>query len=79
MNNKSSKLLLTLGIVLLAFVLVYGWPTRYRYEHISENNSLIRIDRLNGDVDVFWSDGSGWHNLYNAYVASLVKKYKKEK
>jgi hypothetical protein len=47
-------------IVLAAFV-VYVWPTLYRYDHISFDNSVypVRINRLNGNSDMLLPD-EGW-------------------
>ncbi len=44
----------------LAFV-VFVWPTRFRYDHLStEGNTYpVRIDRITGDADMLVPD-EGW-------------------
>ena len=44
----------------LAFIL-WVWPTRFRYDHLStEGNTYpVRIDRLSGDADMLVPD-EGW-------------------
>ena len=53
------RLLLALAIV-VAFVL-YVWPTRFRYDHMTVDGNLVpvRIDRFNGDSDMLVPD-EGW-------------------
>ena len=47
-------------LFLVAFV-VYVWPTRFRYDHMTVDGNLVpvRIDRLNGDSDMLVPD-EGW-------------------
>lgn len=52
------KLLLT--AVVIGFVM-YVWPGRYRYDHLSVEGATypVRIDRLNGNADMLVPD-EGW-------------------
>lgn len=45
----------------LAVVLLFGWPTLYRYEHVGTANRLVRIHRITGEVSVL--AGGGWRPL----------------
>ena len=51
---------LVLLALALAFV-VYVWPTRFKYDHLStEGNTYpVRIDRINGNSDMLVPD-EGW-------------------
>jgi hypothetical protein len=48
-------------LALLAALLVYVWPTRFRYDHVSVDGNTypVRIDRFNGDSDMLVPD-QGW-------------------
>ena len=48
-----------LFLAILAAFLVYGWPTLYRYDHISLDGDIypVRIHRLNGDADMLTDEG----------------------
>ena len=48
-------------LLLIAAFMVYVWPTRYRYDHLSENGDTypVRIDRFTGDSDMLVPD-QGW-------------------
>ncbi len=39
----------------------YVWPTEYRYDHMTVDGNIVpvRIDRFNGDADMFVPD-EGW-------------------
>jgi hypothetical protein len=62
MIRASIRVLIRLAIVLvvLAF-LVYVWPTRWRYDHVSVDGNTypVRMDRINGDSDMLVPD-QGW-------------------
>jgi len=47
-------------LFLVAFV-VYVWPTRFRYDHLSTDGDTypVRIDRFTGDSDMLVPD-QGW-------------------
>ncbi len=51
---------LLLIAIVVGFVL-YVWPGRYRYDHVSVEGSTypVRIDRLNGNADMLVPD-EGW-------------------
>jgi hypothetical protein len=51
------RLLLFLAVV--AAFLAYGWPSLYRYDHISIDGDVypVRIHRVTGDADMLTSDG----------------------
>jgi hypothetical protein len=51
--------LLTLAI--LAAVLLFVWPTRFRYDHMTVDGNLVpvRIDRFNGNADMLVPE-DGW-------------------
>ena len=51
---------LAIALVVLAF-LVYVWPTRWRYDHVSVDGNTypVRMDRINGDSDMLVPD-QGW-------------------
>jgi hypothetical protein len=59
MGHPRLKALLWL-IVLVVFV-VYVWPTRWRYDHMTleGNIVLVRVDRFSGDADMLLPD-EGW-------------------
>lgn len=44
------KVLTVVWLTIIALVLVFGWPTPYRFEQ--HNGALVRINRLTGDVDL---------------------------
>ena len=48
--------------LLLALVfVVYVWPTRWRYDHLTMDGNIVpvRIDRFTGDTDMLVPD-EGW-------------------
>jgi hypothetical protein len=51
---------LLLLVLVLAF-LVWVWPTRFRYDHMTVDGNLVpvRIDRFNGDSDMLVPE-QGW-------------------
>jgi hypothetical protein len=51
---------LLLLLALAAFVM-FVWPTRWRYDHMTVDGDLVpvRIDRLTGDADMLVPD-EGW-------------------
>lgn len=53
------RVLVVLAVV-AAFVL-YVWPTRFRYDHMTVDGNLVpvRIDRVTGDADMLVPD-DGW-------------------
>lgn len=48
-------------IALASLFLLYVWPTRYRYDHMTVDGNLVpvRIDRISGDSDMLVPD-DGW-------------------
>ena len=57
--TKRWKIAIAVAVVL---VLIFGWPTLYRYEHLS-NGVLVRINRITGDT---WSlHGVRWYHAGN--------------
>ncbi|MGH7740419.1 MAG: hypothetical protein ACRENS_00190 [Candidatus Eiseniibacteriota bacterium] len=48
-------------LALLAALIVYVWPTRFRYDHVSVDGNTypVRIDRFSGDSDMLVPD-QGW-------------------
>jgi hypothetical protein len=53
---------LTLLLVILAFGW-FGWPTRYKYDHMPLSGGFIfpvRTDRLTGQTEILFPNGSGW-------------------
>jgi hypothetical protein len=57
-----TRILLPLAWLLfvLAFV-VYVWPTRWRYDHMTVDGNIVpvRMDRFSGDADMLVPD-EGW-------------------
>ena len=49
-----------IAVVVVAF-LVYVWPTRWRYDHVSVDGNTypVRMDRMSGDSDMLVPD-QGW-------------------
>jgi hypothetical protein len=54
-------LVAAIGLALLLGTLLFGWPTRYRYDHMTYDGEtvIVRIDRLTGDADMLLPD-QGW-------------------
>jgi hypothetical protein len=53
---------LRLALLLLAVAfMVYVWPTRYRFDHVSVDGNTypVRIDRFSGEGDMLVPD-QGW-------------------
>jgi len=48
-------------LALLVAAVVYVWPTRFRYDHVSVDGNTypVRIDRFTGDSDMLVPD-QGW-------------------
>ncbi|MBI1798142.1 MAG: hypothetical protein HYR73_00465 [Candidatus Eisenbacteria bacterium] len=48
-------------LLLLAAFLVYVWPTRFKYDHLSTDGNTypVRIDRFSGESDMLVPD-EGW-------------------
>jgi hypothetical protein len=48
-------------LAIIAALLFYVWPTRYRYDHMTVDGNLVivRIDRFSGDSDMLVPD-EGW-------------------
>jgi hypothetical protein len=48
-------------IAIAALCLLYVWPTRFRYDHMTVDGNLVpvRIDRISGDADMLVPD-DGW-------------------
>ena len=48
-------------LIVLAVFVVYVWPTRWRYDHMTleGNIVLVRMDRFSGDADMLLPD-EGW-------------------
>jgi hypothetical protein len=56
------RILVWLVVLALAWaVVVYVWPTRYRYNHVLTDNEEypVRIDRVTGDAEMLTPD-DGW-------------------
>ena len=56
------RFVVRLALVLLALaLLVYVWPTRYRYDHVTVDGNTypVRMDRFSGDSDMLVPD-QGW-------------------
>ncbi len=56
-----SVLLRLVLLALAVLVVVYVWPTRFRYDHVSVDGNTypVRVDRLTGDADMLVPD-EGW-------------------
>jgi hypothetical protein len=50
-----------LFLLIVAATLVFVWPTRFRYDHMTTDGNLVpvRIDRFNGNADMLVPD-EGW-------------------
>lgn len=50
--------------VVLVFLGIFVWPTRYRYDHIKQGSMTlpIRIDRFTGRAEALYLEG-GWSDL----------------
>lgn len=50
-----------LALALVAATLVWVWPTRFRYDHMTVDGNLliVRIDRFDGNSDMLVPD-EGW-------------------
>jgi hypothetical protein len=50
-----------LFLAIVAAYVVFVWPTRFRYDHMTVDGNLVpvRIDRLNGNADMLVPD-EGW-------------------
>jgi hypothetical protein len=48
-------------IAIVGLFLLYVWPTRFRYDHMTVDGNLVpvRIDRISGDADMLVPD-DGW-------------------
>jgi len=48
-------------LAIAAAFVMWVWPTRYRYDHMTVDGNLVpvRIDRINGDADMLVPD-DGW-------------------
>ena len=51
----------SITLLLLAALVLFVWPTRWRYDHItvSQDTYPVRIDRLSGHADILLP-GDGW-------------------
>lgn len=59
--NISYKTTITIFIVIVvAIILLFGWPTLYLYDKI--DSYLIRVNRITGRGDVY-APGIGWVNM----------------
>ncbi|HKQ57327.1 MAG TPA: hypothetical protein VJY35_05630 [Candidatus Eisenbacteria bacterium] len=54
-------LLATLAVLLAAAFVLFVWPTRWRYDHVTVDRDTypVRIDRVTGHADVLLP-GDGW-------------------
>lgn len=62
MSAVLSRVLRALLLVLIAAsLLLYVWPTRWRYDHMTVDGNIVvvRIDRVSGDADMLVPD-EGW-------------------
>jgi hypothetical protein len=59
------------AIALLTAFVLFVWPTRFRYDHMTVDGNLVpvRIDRLNGDADMLVPD-DGWVPVEEAQDAT---------
>jgi len=50
-----------LWLLVVAFLAVYVWPTRWRYDHMTVDGNIVpvRMDRFSGDADMLVPD-EGW-------------------
>ena len=48
-------------VAITGLFLLYVWPTRFRYDHMTVDGNLVpvRIDRISGDADMLVPD-DGW-------------------
>jgi hypothetical protein len=62
LERIARRILVWLVVLALAWaVVVYVWPTRYRYNHVLTDNEEypVRIDRVTGDAEMLTPD-DGW-------------------
>jgi hypothetical protein len=67
MNDTNQKIIIVLAAFFLVFVLLFGWPTPYRYVVLHRSigcgeggcTVVVRINRITGKAQ--WNDGQhGW-------------------
>jgi hypothetical protein len=53
-----------LACVVLIFLGIFVWPTRYRYDHIKQGSNTVpvRIDRFTGKTEALYLEG-GWIDI----------------
>jgi hypothetical protein len=56
---KKLPAILAFTLVLIAGLAYFVWPTRYRYDHLKlgANDFPVRIDRIDGETEVFFPGG----------------------
>lgn len=62
MSETNQRILIAIGTLVLLAVLLFGWPTPYRYVVLhradSQQTAIIRINRITGETQ--WNEGRGW-------------------
>lgn len=66
------KVLTVVWLTIIALVLVFGWPTPYRFEQ--HNGALVRINRLTGDVESLRGHQFG-RPATSAEVSDIMRRY----
>jgi hypothetical protein len=56
-------------VAVLLIIILIGWLNRYRYEHISNPEKIVRINRYTGQICYSQSDGTWNSNRLPEHVA----------
>lgn len=72
--TKKNIIICLFAIVLIVFIAIYVWPTRYRYDHTNIKGlglQPVRINRFNGETETLYPNG--WRKLHSESENQITK------